>query len=88
MKIFRINSLFLSALLACSALMSENTFAQDPITVPEKNNTESPKVDDKTEKSKNSKAETKTPAQTKSSGKFNPTEEISEDLSVSFPVDI
>jgi len=88
MNINWLRCLSLSALLASVALTSTYTFAQTQAKAPEQSNPESPKTDDSSDKNKNNKPKAKVPVQTKPSGSFNPTEEISEDLSVSFPVDI
>lgn len=86
MKINRKYSLLLSILFVCAALTSANTSAQVQSKAPEENKIEKPKGDDKADK--DGKANKKTPTKKQPSGSFNPTEEISEDLSVSFPVDI
>jgi len=96
MNINWLSCLFFSTLLASAALVSTHAFAQAQTKnqtqvqakAPEQSKPESPKTDDASDKNKDDKTKTKTPVQTKPSGSFNPTEEISEDLSVSFPVDI
>jgi len=88
MNINWLRCLSLCTLLASVGLTSTYAFAQAQTNTPEQSKPESPKTDDTSDKNKDNKHKTKAPAQTKPSGSFNPSEEISEDLSVSFPVDI
>jgi len=88
MNIKWLRCLSLYALLASAALTSTYVLAQAQATAPEQIKPESSETDDANDKNKDNKPKTKAPVQTKPSGSFNPTEEISEDLSVSFPVDI